>query len=689
MKLKMKRLDQYMWTTTSKLKPEPITNVKIHAKTKPMVITIYRGTNRRNFKVHNPFKFGVFRITKLDELGPIIEKKKNKIVGELMTSLGKRYERLNKIPEELGIHSALPAPAQAQSQSSGRKRKHMKLEPEIRIPGLECNRSLPEGVSFVNNMVIEEPEYGMSFIDIFGDEAFKRMNDIHKVDIETIPTYLVMASNITTPENQSNYEVIGEVMLKGMHLELKRRNLKIIVLTTYTPYPSRKIRLVKSRDEISLRRGYCDNCALSRLCARFCQVAEHQFSLLLTPLYCDDTHEVTPRVSALAGCERLVSEPLVIENYVSLIRKKFCWGTIFLIGLKRYRDPKEEPIKKEPLMELKEIDLRSGYHPLIEYMKKIFQRLPLGRVGVGAAKKEKMFVKFSKCELWLQEVHFLGHVVNNNGIHVDPSKIEAVKNWKVSKTPSGIRSFLDWQSSVKDKILAAPGKVSKVENVTAEMLRGMDQLIERKEDGGTDKTYYDLRVDRLTKSAHFLAMREDYSTERLEKLCIDEIVARHGVPVSIISDRDGHFTSRFWQTLQKALGTRFGYEYNLSSSDGWTKKCGSHVLWAEIGEIWPIGLELVQETTNKVMLEVSSWKDVVHFGKKEMLAPRYVRPFEIIKGIVVLDGCKYACAIGRDQTLHFVEEPVEIMDREVKTLKRSKITIVKVRWNSKRGPEFT
>ncbi|GKB23509.1 hypothetical protein Tco_0862910 [Tanacetum coccineum] len=78
-------------------------------------------------------------------------------------------------------------------------------------------------------------------------------------------------------------------------------------------------------------------------------------TLLLTPLCCDDIHEVTPRVSALAGYDRLVSEPLVIENYVSLIRKKFCWGTIFPIRLKRYSDPKEEPIEKEPLMKLKEI----------------------------------------------------------------------------------------------------------------------------------------------------------------------------------------------------------------------------------------------------------------------------------------------------------------------------------------------
>ncbi|GJS92364.1 hypothetical protein Tco_0799332 [Tanacetum coccineum] len=78
-------------------------------------------------------------------------------------------------------------------------------------------------------------------------------------------------------------------------------------------------------------------------------------SLLLIPLCCDGTHEVTHIVSAMAGCDRLVSELLVIENYVSLIRKKFRWEAIFLIGLKRYRDPKEEPIEKEPLVELKEI----------------------------------------------------------------------------------------------------------------------------------------------------------------------------------------------------------------------------------------------------------------------------------------------------------------------------------------------
>ncbi|GJS47984.1 putative reverse transcriptase domain-containing protein [Tanacetum coccineum] len=63
-------------------------------------------------------------------------------------------------------------------------------------------------------------------------------------------------------------------------------------------------------------------------------------------------------------------------------------------------------------------------------------------------------------------------------------------------------------------------------------------------------------VDRLTKSAYFLAVREDYKTKKLARLYINEIVARHGVPVSIKSDRDSYFTSRFWQSLQKALGTQ-------------------------------------------------------------------------------------------------------------------------------------
>nr|GEY75229.1 hypothetical protein [Tanacetum cinerariifolium] len=174
--LRMKRVKHYIWTMPNRLKPEPIIDVKIYPNTKHVVLTMYKNNDKRNFEVHNPFKFGEFRITELDELGLIIEKKKNSSVKDLMTSLGKRYERLKKIPKELRIQSALPAlvPGQVASQFSRRKRKHRKLEPDIKVPGLEFNRSLPDGVPFVNNMVIEEPKYGIFFTDVFGDQAFQR-----------------------------------------------------------------------------------------------------------------------------------------------------------------------------------------------------------------------------------------------------------------------------------------------------------------------------------------------------------------------------------------------------------------------------------------------------------------------------------------------------------------------------------
>ena len=66
-------------------------------------------------------------------------------------------------------------------------------------------------------------------------------------------------------------------------------------------------------------------------------------------------------------------------------------------------------------------------------------------------------------------------------------------------------------------------------------------------------------VDKLTKSAHFLPVRLDYSMDRLVELYVDEIVRLHGIPLSIMSDRDPRFTSRFWKELQSALGTRLNF----------------------------------------------------------------------------------------------------------------------------------
>ncbi|GJT20315.1 putative reverse transcriptase domain-containing protein [Tanacetum coccineum] len=142
-------------------------------------------------------------------------------------------------------------------------------------------------------------------------------------------------------------------------------------------------------------------------------------------------------------------------------------------------------------------------------------------------------------------------------------------------------------------------------------------------------------VDRLTKLAHFLVICEDYSMEKLARLYTDEIVGRHGVPRS--SKRRRENVKRFMLNI-KAPTMEF-----------------------EVGD--------------HVMLKVSSRRSWFDLGKKNCLADASL--------YVPLDEIKV------DKTLRFVEEPVEIMDREIKSLKRSKMSLVKVRWNPKRGPEFT
>ncbi|GKB12593.1 putative reverse transcriptase domain-containing protein [Tanacetum coccineum] len=400
-------------------------------------------------------------------------------------------------------------------------------------------------------------------------------------------------------------------------------------------------------------------------------------------------------------------------------------------------------------------------------MKKIFQRLPLGRgmdeehevhlkLVLELLKKEKLFVKFSKCEFWLQEVHFLGHVVNSNGIHVDPSKIEAVKNWKIAKPLTlltqknqkyewqehrdafrkvtgenfviytdhkslqhifdqkelnmrqqrWIELFSDFDSEIRyhprkeNVVVEALSEASKVENATTKMLRGLDQLMERKED----------RDRRMAWSA-----------------CVDYLGSRWTGYIAILAN------------ITESLRDAIGYEYGLSSSNGWInyhlsircamfealygRKCRSPVLWAKIDESRLIGSELVQETIDKevlikeklkaardhqkcyadnrrkplefevgyqVLLKVSPWKGVIRIGKKGLECEHDT--FHVSNSKKYLADAKLHVPLDEikvDKTLHFVEEPVKIIDRRVKSLKRSKISIVKVRWNSKRGPEFT
>ncbi|GJZ74567.1 putative reverse transcriptase domain-containing protein [Tanacetum coccineum] len=169
--------------------------------------------------------------------------------------------------------------------------------------------------------------------------------------------------------------------------------------------------------------------------------------------------------------------------------------------------------------------------------------------------------------------------------------------------------------------------------------------------------------------------------EKLARMYIKEVVTRHGIPVLIICDCDPKFASHFWRSLQKALGTSLDMStaYHPQTDEQRQKKT-IQILEDMILVLFVINFGNVGD---RVMLKVLPCKGVVRFGKRGKLNPRYVGPFKVLEKAVSLEG------LHVDDKLCFVEEPVLIMDREVKRLKQSCIPIVKVRWNSRRGPEFT
>nr|GEU96407.1 hypothetical protein [Tanacetum cinerariifolium] len=434
------------------------------------------------------------------------------------------------------------------------------------------------------------------------------------------------------------------------------------------------------------------------------------------------------------------------------------------------------------------IDLRSGYHQLRVHEDDILntgleleEHVEHLSLVLELLKKEKLYAKFSKCEFWLREVQFLGHVINGNEIHVDPSKIEAIKNWKAPRTstkaklcnapvlafPDGPEDFVVYCDASeiglgcvlmqRGKVIAYASRQLKIheKNYTTHDLelgavvfalkiwrhylygtksviytdhKSIQHIFSQRELNMRQRRWielfsdydYEIRyhpgiaidfvtklprtssghdtiwviVDRLTKSAYFLPMREDYKMDRLARLYLNELLL------------DMVYRSRSYRIVLVV-----SHQENVVR-----QLCGLRLEKKSYADKRRKPLEF--SVGDYVLLKVSPWKGVVRFRKKGKLAPSFVEPFEIIKQVgpvayrldllEELNDVHYTFYVSNlkkcladpilqvpldeirvDAKLNFVEEPMEILKREFKKLKCSMIAIVKVRWNLKRGPEFT
>nr|GFB08237.1 reverse transcriptase [Tanacetum cinerariifolium] len=239
-------------------------------------------------------------------------------------------------------------------------------------------------------------------------------------------------------------------------------------------------------------------------------------------------------------------------------------------------------------------------------------------------------------------------------------------------------------------------------------------------------------VDRLTKSAHFLPIRKDYSVSRLAEIFQQEIVRLHGTPSAIVSDRDPRFASRFWKGLQKAWGTRLKFstafhpqtEVEFAYNNSWHasikctpfemlygRKCRAPICWDQVRERVIEGPEMIEVTNAKVavakeklkeartrqksyadkhrralefqpgdhvFLKVSPARGVRHFGIKGKLSPRFIGPFEIVD------------RVGEIRTdLSYEEEPEAIIDRQDRIMRKKTIPFVKILWRNHPEREAT
>ncbi|GJV68399.1 putative reverse transcriptase domain-containing protein [Tanacetum coccineum] len=326
------------------------------------------------------------------------------------------------------------------------------------------------------------------------------------------------------------------------------------------------------------------------------------------------------------------------------------------------------------------------------------------------ARKEENYVTEDLCALIMHESHKSKYSINpgSDKMYQDLKKLYWWPNIK-AEISTYVTKFLTCTKvkaeCQKPSVLVQPLiPVWKWENITMDFVTKLPKTLT-----GQDTIW--VIVDRLTKFAHFLPMRENDSMEKLTRQYLKKIVTRHGIPVSINSDRDGSS----YHTSIKAAPFKALYG----------RKCRSPVCWVEVGDAQLTGQRLFMKLQIRSSKSRSIFKlhvidkratpigDVSHWSFK-----LEIRPFKVLAKVGTISyrielpdqlSCVHSTfhvsslkkcfsdeplaipldEIQIDDKLNFIEEPVEIMDREVKRLKQSHIPIVKVRWNSKRGHEFT
>ncbi|GKC03666.1 putative reverse transcriptase domain-containing protein, partial [Tanacetum coccineum] len=323
------------------------------------------------------------------------------------------------------------------------------------------------------------------------------------------------------------------------------------------------------------------------------------------------------------------------------------------------------------------------------------------------------------------------------GIHVDSAKIESIKDWASPKTPTEIRQFLEKakaafqllkQKMCSTPILALPeGSENFVVYCDASHKGLVEHILDQKELNMRRRRWLEMLSDYDCEIRYHPGKANVILSAQLEAKKEENFINEdlHGMINKLEPRADGMMclNNRSWTPLYDDLRALIMHESHKSK---YSIHPGSDKMYQDLKRLywWPnIKAEIATYVSkfqigDKVMLKVSPWKGVIRFGKQGKLNPRYIGPFKIIdkvgtvayrlelpEQLSIVHSMFHVsnlkkCLVDEplaipldeiqvDDKLYFIEEPIEIMDREVKRLKQSRILIIKVRWNSRRGPEFT